>query len=103
MSYHDGGPEFRMLEPVLTDVDNDNSDLPCIECGTNLDEFVPLCWYEYDERVHEDHHVVLCHHCNFPLPKNEDFVMCVNQKHILCLYCLELKLFRIELGRFVAV
>ena len=105
-----GGSEpdkgFQMLDKVLMDIDDDNSDIPCIECahnsGTDPPPFIPLCWYGYEDRVHSDP-PLLCNHCNYPLPKEEDFVMCENQRHTLCLYCLELKLFRIELGRFVAV
>ena len=93
--------QYTQLEEVLTDVDDPQSELPCIDCG--VEEFIPLCWYQYDDQAHAHGDVKLCMHCNYPLPKNEDFVMCSNQRHTLCLYCLELKLFRIALGRFVAV
>jgi len=93
------------LDPLLTDPDDENSFVPCIFCeddgNADIDEPCKLLWYEYHPSVHQSQPVKLCDHCMFPPPKDINFVWCQNQKHLYCLYCLELMLFRIQLGRFV--
>lgn len=101
--------EFPLLQldPLLTDVDNQDACIECVMCDNvdtvDEDDAIILYWYEYHPSVNTAGTARICDHCLFPLPKNIDFVMCGREKHCYCLYCIELKLFRIQLGRFVMV
>eukprot|EP00483_Globobulimina_turgida_P001034 UN01036 len=92
-------------DALLTDVDDDQSCIDCVLCedseSIGSDAVEKLYWFEYHPSVHAAGSTKICDHCLFPPPKNIDFIMCSREKHLYCLYCIELKLFRIQLGRFV--
>lgn len=121
-SAYGSSEEIRVLrlDPLLTDPDDEKTYVPCIFCDRDIlgdgedvgytQDFslhqTKLYWYEYHPSLHQKrpgYPPKLCDHCMFPPPKDFNFVWCENEKHLYCLYCLELMLFRIQLGRFVKV
>ena len=95
--------EMKRMAPLLTDISDETSTVKCASCtyldGCDVEN--ELYWYEYSPSLQTSGRV--CNHCGFPPPKNVDLIMCAREKHLYCLYCIELKLFRVQLARFVMV